>query len=216
MNSAESFIELKQDWLKGPDWLVLPQNNWPSGNLGCIPTKFLSIMCIGNDNSESLIDNSDKSFMDFERFSSYTFLFNTVCCIFRAINLMKKSTHTDVKCKTFKFLMSQNQREFKLERAYLLSQVKDFNNPPKLAYKYNLFLDQIELLRSKTRISKNMKLSYDCINPIVLSNTHPITKLIILKAHEECSHLGVNATLCTLRRKGFWLERGRQVIGKTI
>ena len=35
--SAKVFVDKFANWVYGPDWLELPSDQWPKGQLGCIP-----------------------------------------------------------------------------------------------------------------------------------------------------------------------------------
>ena len=35
--SATVFVDKFSTWIYGPDWLELPSDLWPKGQLGCIP-----------------------------------------------------------------------------------------------------------------------------------------------------------------------------------
>ena len=52
-------------------------------------------------------------------------------------------------------------------------------------------------------------------NPILLHNTHHLTKLLVLEAHECVLHDGVRETLSELRSQ-CWLVQGRQIIKKLL
>ena len=35
--SAKIFLDMFSTWIYGPDWIELPSDQWPKGQLGCIP-----------------------------------------------------------------------------------------------------------------------------------------------------------------------------------
>ena len=71
-------------------------------------------------------------------------------------------------------------------------------------------------MRSKGRISKNVSLTYDTVNPLILNKDCHFTNLIIKKFHNKCSHMGLNTTLNSIRRAGFWILKGRQAVSKVL
>src|ERR1700755_966168 len=99
------------------------------------------------------------------------------------------------------------------------SQNKGSNNKsdpvPPLVNHLDLFLDKENILRSHGRISKSLHFNYEICNPILLAKIHPFTRLIILNAHSQVQHLGVQTTLNHIRNKGFWIPQARQAV-KTV
>ena len=77
-----------------------------------------------------------------------------------------------------------------------------------------LFQDEDELWRCGGRIS-NANLPYDTIHPVIIPPDHPVTNLIIRKAHQSVFHNGVKETLAQLRAK-HWIVRGRQIVKKVV
>ncbi|KAJ8957238.1 hypothetical protein NQ318_007802 [Aromia moschata] len=72
----------------------------------------------------------------------------------------------------------------------------------------NPFLDSSGIIRVGGRLTQS-NLSTDRKHPIVLSNKHPITKLIIIHEHLKNFHAGPQATLAAVRQK-FWPLKARK------
>ena len=54
-------------------------------------------------------------------------------------------------------------------------------------------------------------MKYDEKYPITLRNSSYFTKLIVLNAHEEVMHSGIEATLAIIR-SSYWLMKGRRTV----
>ena len=88
-----------------------------------------------------------------------------------------------------------------------LSQEKNFKAQKK---QLNLFKDEKGIWRCGGRLS-NAEIPYATKHPILLPRTHPLTKLIVRRAHERVCHNGVMETL-TETRRSFWIPKGRSLI----
>ena len=88
-------------------------------------------------------------------------------------------------------------------------------NYEKLEHSLNLYEDENNILRLKSRFDSLETLNHDQKSSILLRSYSLFTDLLILKFHEKCCHSGVIATLNLLRTK-FWIIRGRQTIKKYL
>ena len=88
-------------------------------------------------------------------------------------------------------------------------------NYEKLKHSLNLYEDENNILRLKSRFNSLKILNHNQKNPILLRSHSLFTDLLILKFHEKCCHSGVNATLNSLRTK-FWIIRGTQTVKKYL
>ena len=79
----------------------------------------------------------------------------------------------------------------------------------------NLFYDEFNLLRSKTRMNNVHDIHFRKSETILLRNDSYFTKLIIENIHVDVHHSGVASTLTKLRSK-FWLVKGRSSVKKVI
>ncbi|XP_066915532.1 uncharacterized protein [Clytia hemisphaerica] len=79
-------------------------------------------------------------------------------------------------------------------------------------YQLAPFFDGEDILRVGGRINNATNIPYEEKHPIVLPRPSTTTKSVIQKVHEEMRHGGRNATLCTLREKGFWCINGNSLV----
>ena len=85
----------------------------------------------------------------------------------------------------------------------------------KLKGPLNLFYDKSGLFRSRTRIDRCSKLNYNTVNLILLRKEYHFTKLIVLRAHENVFHSGLESTLTNVR-SNYWIIKGRQFVKKVL
>ena len=79
-----------------------------------------------------------------------------------------------------------------------------------LVRQLRLFLDEDQLIRCGGRIH-NAPLSELARFPYLLPSKHHLTNLVILQAHTEQHHSGVNSTLTAIRQR-YWIPSGRQCV----
>ena len=79
----------------------------------------------------------------------------------------------------------------------------------------DLFYDDDNTLRVKTRICGFENFTYNKKFRTSLKNDSYFTKLIVLKSHEDVYHSGVDSTLNFIRLD-FWIIRGRQTVKKLL
>ena len=148
--------------------------------------------------------------VDVYRFSSFSELLEYTVSIFKVVVRFKKSK-ADPTRAAINYLMSLMQREaFPTELSYL-KDPKGAEVPP-LVKQLNLFLDNHGVIRTKGRIDKNVELTYDVVNPILIPKHHHLTQLLIYYAHCKIMHMGLQATLNFLRMHGFWILKARQAV----
>ena len=103
-----------------------------------------------------------------------------------------------------KWIHAVQHEQFSAEFQNLQSQSQRLS----LVQQLRLFLDKDMLLRRGGRIY-NAPLSELAKFPYLLPSKHHFTDLVILQAHTQLHHSGVNATL-TLTRQRYWIPSGRQ------
>lgn len=212
--SCSKYLQMYELWLSGPNWLKAGKVGIPKGNLGCIPTKF-----VGDESvivQTSTVSDGDNFLDHFQRFSSYSKLLNVYAVVFMVSHNFKTLrqnpiTYDEAKRRAFIFIFAKMQEFYfpeeinflKLDAKCSPSQI------PKLVKNFHLFLDSDNLLRSRGRVSNNLMLSFNVVNPVMLAGKSHLAKLLIRKVHIDCKHLGVNAVLNSLRQGGIWLTTAR-------
>ena len=99
------------------------------------------------------------------------------------------------------------------EKLWLIQMQESVRKSPKfkeLTQQLGLYEDEIKLLRCKGRL-QNATIPVDARHPIILTQDHYLTELIIRDCHQRVLYNGVKETLTELRTR-FWVVRGRQII----
>ena len=204
--SAKVFLDKCSTWIYGPERLDLPSDQWPKGQLGCIPHAYQGELV------NPVFNVSDtEPILDIGKLSSFTFLLGVMTKVCKFIVLVKKVNRDPVEMATSYLFKLMQSEEFSREIAYLKSP-SSFNETPKLVSKLNIFLDQKDLIRSKGRIEKNVDLKYDVVNPLVMAKNHNLTKLFIYYAHCQSMHMRLQSTLNYLRIHVLWILKSRQAV----
>ena len=208
-------------WYEGPSWITLPASNWPTGSLGCLPVPFKGKqeICDCSPLEMPVQEVLARLLLEIKKFSSYSRLFGATVKLFEAVNKFKKDDLSlgNIKKKSFSYLINIMQLEcLEEEIKFLQSDIKSYDLAPKLVKTLNLFLDAEGLVRSQGRINKNVLLSFNAVNPILISNKHHLCTLLINNAHFCCKHLGVESTINHLRHSGFWIINARQAVKRVL
>ena len=124
-----------------------------------------------------------------------------------AIEDVKKET-----CLTVDELVDGEGCWVKFEKTLISSESERFE---KLNGSLNLFYNKIELFRSRTRIDRCLKLDYKTVNSILLRKESYFTKLIVLRAHGNVFHSGLESNIANVCLK-YWIIKGRQFMKKVL
>ena len=191
------------DWQKGPSWMQLPKEKWPTSQdiTGTsIPLEFLS--------NKSLVAfaSSTKNIYDIERFRgrSYTFLLRvtaTIISMFRNRSLLKaikltaeEVSHAESLC--IKASMYYTKQEFDAGKLKSLGAKVEHDG----------------IITVNSRASDAMKSHYGSDRFPILTYKDPLSHIWIQHVHEE-EHSGITKTLAKSRRM-FWIVRGRKLSEK--
>ena len=201
----KKFLEKFDWWVKGDDWLLAPPQEWPKGQLGCIPSAIKGELV-----NTVLAQAESAPVVDVNKYSNYSELLEYTVWIFKAVHRFRKSDADPVRAAT-NYLMGLMQRDaFPSELSYLKD--PEGAEVPPLVKQLNLFLDDNGVIRTKGRIDKNVTLTYDVVNPILMSKQHHLTRILIYYAHCKVMHMGLQSTLSFLRMHGFWILKARQAV----
>lgn len=209
---AEDLVE-NRTWWFGPQFLYEPTSSWPVNlpNLHtCEEQRKIKVSTHTSGTlsyPEILLKYSKLNHL--LRVTSYCFRFAHNCknTNKRQINAL---TSTEIG-KTLQVFVKLSQKIDFLDEFDSLSKGKELKNSSIL--KLMPILDKNGIIRVGGRL-QNSSLSYDVKHPILLSKSNPLSKLIILDAHEKTLHGGLTLTMSYVNRK-FWIVSGNQ-LAKTI
>nr|CAD2196359.1 unnamed protein product [Meloidogyne enterolobii] len=211
---VSSIRELKNlpIWTKGPDWLSLPQPNWPTSNL---IKQFSS-----NDyvlKSEKSVEtpiftfntqiNAPENIIESVRFSRLPKLLRIFSYTLRFINHTKKRARYPS--------LKINSKEIKISLKILIKLEQAVYPPSGQENEYlGIYTDPEEILRCKGRLGKS-NLTLETKEPIFLPSRSYLTCLIIYETHLLNHHSSPLLTLSIIRKQ-FWIPSGRRVSEKAI
>ena len=202
-------------WQHGPLWLPDFRDSWPDSALGCLSAASKSLVAPSSSvNATFNVDvTSAEPLVDVERFSSFSKALRVTTLVFKAIFKMRKLEEDPGRVAKLHLLQHMQRDCFPNELVYL--SLPDCDKPkdvPNLVNNLDLFLDDKGLIRSRGRIAKSLRVSYDIQNPVLMGKGHKLTELIVEFYHYSCKHLGLQTTLNSVRTGGFWISKMRQVV----
>ena len=219
VSKVQSIDSLTKEFLSGPNWLLLPFEEWPQNQLSSVPAN-----SIGENNNlilnvtTNMLENS--CVIDIFRFSNLDRLINSCSYVFKFIRTLQYNSVEFSECKTLAFnylIRCSQQIDFCTELRYLEnSSVSKNTHVPPLVRNLMLFVDDKGILRSRGRITANTYFTKEAVNPIVLSGRSKLAELFIRKSHFDTNHLGLNSTLQNLRMGGIWITFARGSVKRVI
>ena len=201
--------ELKRsEWLTGPAWLKRPKSEWPEQvNL---------IVASDEDNMPSSVfmiqAEEKKAVIQWERFSNYNRLVNTVAHVRRAFSKYKPATlvvsieeREKAKATIFKLLQQENFGEE-------MKSLKAGKQNPKSSKILQLlpFQDEEGLIRAKGRICKS-QLDFNAKHSILLPWKHHAVELFLRNEHKDNQHEGTEHVRNIVQQK-IWILGIRNVL----
>ena len=145
-----------------------------------------------------------KAVIEWERFSNFNRLVNTVAYVQRALNKHKPATlvvsiEERVKATIFKLLQ---QEQFDEE----MKSLKAGNEIPKGSkiIQFSPFLDEEGVIRAKSRIGKS-QLDFNAKHPILLHWKHHAVELFLRNEHEGNQHEGTEHVRNIVQQKMWFL-----------
>ena len=150
-----------------------------------------------------------------DRFSSLKKLVMVTGYVLRFINNLKKKVLKKTNLVTEDMLTVNEYNEALLmwikDEQFRLKQQDNYS---KLEASLQLFKDKDGVLRLRGRFA-NTSLPYKEQYPIILRKQSHFTRLVILNAHEETMHHGIETTLARIRTE-YWIVEGRKSVKKIL
>lgn len=177
---------IQSSWWEGPEWLKLPESQWPSEIV--VPDDEVMkserkriVLCAWELSRQKTDTTRITRFTDnYEKMVRYVALMTR---IFRNAKKLKKDRETGE--------LSFNELENAENKILVMIQNETFTGDESILENMDLFIGENQILRIKTKIFLR--------TPAILPGKHPITKAIIEFYHRKSSHAGVQTLMSTLR-----------------
>lgn len=216
-------------WWNGPEWLALPEREWPPINpdipifhsnqykVKASPKIFNEIATFHVATTSDI--TPIEPIINLTKFSRLPKVIRITAYFLRFIIYLRPNLKTILFFSEFysppPVFAFPNLLELRSAFLFLLRQEQTNHPPPD---KYNealgLFTDPNGIIRSKGRLGKS-DLPPSTIHPTYLPPHSLLTKLIVFESHLLNSHSSPLLTLSILR-KHFWIPRGRKIVEREI
>ncbi|XP_058798334.1 uncharacterized protein LOC131668296 [Phymastichus coffea] len=214
-------------WTSGPQWLKLPENEWPQSPIISSPVNSTGF-------KEGIVLLNSLGGADiYSRFSDYGRLIRSIAYLlrWRRKEPLRDSVPTTEKSKRGVRYLSSAEIAYAERLILLLIQRENFSTEIKLLRsndnkatgtlrgtfrnrtkfdEISPFLDGDGLIRVGGRL-KNSNLPFNQKHPILLPQGHHVSDLIISDAHRRNLHGGIQSTLHTVRER-FWILNGKNQV----
>ena len=193
--------ELKRsEWLTGPAWLKQRENEWPEQ---------VALTSASDEQNDEMVFSAKveekKPIIQWERFSNFNRLVNTMAYVQRVFKKQKPATKTlsveereGAQASMFRLLQ---QEQFAEEMKSLKAEKEILKNSKIL--QFSPFIDQQGLIRAQGRIGKS-QLSFGTKHPILLHWKHHVVELFLRKEHKNSHHEGTEHVRNIVQQK-FWI-----------
>ena len=223
-------------WWKGPEFLQLPENHWPSADV-FPPSEITESEVVKSPGAIThvLVNTTDgkpdqarlDEIIECTKYSSLNKLLRVTGIVLKFKNSLQNChqgegmelpvqknhlTGEDMDAAEVFWLRSIQAKSFATELLFLHSKCKHL--PPVRVNQFSLFIDDLGLLRCQGRIN-NAQLSTATKRPILLPPNHPWVTLLIRQVHQNIKHSGTADTLSTIRER-YWILKGRQTVKKIL
>lgn len=185
-------------WFHGPDWLSLPEADWPSQELQKTDGHLLEMK--KEVNVHECIVESKKRLLDTSRYSSYLKILRIVAWMRRFVSrargeafLGENLTAQELE-EAEKICIREVQAEFYQSELKSLQLRRSIGRNSSI-FTLSPFLDEDGIMRVSSRLDESDYLTYDEKKPILLPSKAALTNLIIRREHERAFHSGVDYTL---------------------
>ena len=179
--------ELKRsEWLTGPAWLKQRENEWP---------KQVNLTFASDKQNDQMVFSAKvkekKLIIQWERFSNFNQLVNTMAYVQRVFRKHKQATKTlsvDEKEGAQAGIFRLLQQEQFAEEMKSLKAEKEIPKNSKIL-QFSTFIDQQGLIRAQGRIGKS-QLKFETKHPILLHWKHQVVELFLQNEHKNSHYEG--------------------------
>lgn len=199
-------------WFNGPEWLQQEESNWPKNKINLKLNEVPEQRTVVNI---ATIQGSNNDFNIFDRFSTLSKLQRVCAYMLRFVNNCKGSSVKVIGNLTPLELQNALNILVKLSQQESFSrEVERLNKGKSIGAKssilsLNPFMDKNKIIRVGGRL-QNAELNFDRTHPILISNKHRLTTLILQNEHKRLLHCGAQQLLSSIRER-FWPTSGRSL-----
>jgi hypothetical protein len=219
-----SVKELKNNpiWFKGPEWLELPPECWPTQiktTINEFDEKDLEYRKTSNDVLQFECTVVPEKLLTISNYSNLKKLYRVTAWVKRFIEKIRKIVNTKGPLTAEEIEEAENywlqveQRENYSEEIESLKNEERVNKNSSL-YNFNPFLDNNGVMRLGGRLQFS-NLTTDEKHPIILPKHSWLATLIVRHEHGRIMHGGTASTLSKVRTR-FWIPKGRQLVKSVI
>lgn len=197
-------------WSHGPSFLLQSSDKWPDAPAGQIPegTEELrsSVFC-GLTTKET-----EQAIPDIQGFNTFQELLEATTQALHGAACDTSPTAEDYYNAEMALLRRAQLDSFP-EEVTLLKAGKPISSTSRVLTLAPEYDQTSGLIRVGGRLRRCDNLNPDVRHPILISSSHPISKLLIQQCDNQLHHPGAERVFAELRRK-YWLLRGREAVKK--
>lgn len=229
-------------WLHGPEWILLPQSEWPKSRIMSEPSEEamtevkVNLLSVFRDPLRIGIENSNQNVPLLQYTSKLERAINILSYVSRFIKIWlgkskvrrKRSRRGQIiqeimppsneeKTNAMKYLIRKEQQEHFGKEIIAIEEGKGLPEKSKLE-SLRPIIDEEELLRLGGRLDRS-EIDYEMRHPYIIPHDSRLAHLIMDYAHRQTKHGGVQVMMQYIRQK-YWIARlrsaSRNVVHKCV
>ena len=209
-----------EKWWNGPDFLTLPEDQWPTDpqlthhDEELVRTEMIKQppIIMASHSTDTEVPVQVEKVIDPERYSTKTKLVRVTALVLRFIKKLRKQPCAMAEINANDVMEAEKLWIRNIQSASFAEEIECFRTgkPNSRVKQLRLFIDDDSIIRCEGRIHHST-VPADAKQPILLPPKHHYTKLIIRDSHILVHHDGIRETLNCVRGK-YWILRGRESV----
>lgn len=208
-------------WLQGPDFLRLPEDQWPQqpGRPDYAPDSILEEI---HATATTVNEATDATQTLINHYSSWYRLKRAVAIYIRFFSFLKRKAQKTIpnyvklsvtEIKSAELAVIRHVQKMNFQKEIEVKRGRDTKTLPRSSPVYSLdpeWDDENKVLRVGGRL-RRADLELDAKHPILLPKHNHVTEMIIREMHEELGHAGRNHVLSSLRER-YWVINSNSAV----